>query len=235
MPIGQVTGAHSIFSTDSSSSSSSSGSRVSRSILFMKVMIGVLRMRQTFEQLDGLLFDALGRVDHHQRRVDRGQHAVGVFREILVARRVEQVDHMLAVLELHHRAGDRDAALLFDLHPVGGRMAAALARLDGAGQLDRAGEQQQLFGQRGLAGVRVGDDAEGAAARHFARGVGARRDIGGDGLRHRAGVGKFGGVFVHGSSFKRIRPLAFKRQRVRPGLTLGLVGMHRHTGEGAEL
>ena len=37
-------------------------------------------------------------------------------------------------------------------------------RLDLAGELDGAAEQQQLFGQRGLAGVRVRDDREGAAA-----------------------------------------------------------------------
>ena len=51
MPIGQVTGAHWIFSTDSTSSSSSSGSRTSRSILFMKVMMGVSRMRHTSSSL----------------------------------------------------------------------------------------------------------------------------------------------------------------------------------------
>ena len=36
-----------------------------------------------------------------------------------------------------------------------------------SGELDGAAEQQELFGQRGLAGVRVGDDGEGAPARHF--------------------------------------------------------------------
>ena len=114
-----------------------------------------------------LRLDAVGRVDHHQRRVDRGQHAVGVLREVLVAGRVEQVDHAVAVLHLHHRARDRDAALLLDLHPVGRRVARRLARLHRAGDLDRAGEQQQLLGQRGLAGVGVGNDREGAAAAHL--------------------------------------------------------------------
>ena len=38
------------------------------------------------EQLDRLLFHALGRIDHHQRGIDRGKHAVGVFGKILVAR-----------------------------------------------------------------------------------------------------------------------------------------------------
>ena len=46
-------------------------------------------------------------------------------------------------------------------------MARGLARLDRAGDLDRARKQQQLFGERGLARVRVGNDGEGAAAPHF--------------------------------------------------------------------
>ena len=47
MPIGQVTGAHWIRSTDSTSSSSSIGERPSRSSLLMKAMIGVSRRRHT--------------------------------------------------------------------------------------------------------------------------------------------------------------------------------------------
>ena len=47
MPMGQVTGAHWMPSTLSTSSSSSTGGRPSRSSLLMKVMIGVSRSRQT--------------------------------------------------------------------------------------------------------------------------------------------------------------------------------------------
>ena len=36
-----------------------------------------------------------------------------------MARGIENVDAVAAVLELHDRRGDRNAALLFDLHPVG--------------------------------------------------------------------------------------------------------------------
>ena len=121
-----------------------------------------------FEQLDGLRLDALGGVDHHHRRIHRGQHAVGVFRKVLVAGRIEQVDDAIAVFHLHHARCHRDAALLLDLHPVGGGMAAGLARLDRARDLDRAREQQQLLGQRGLARVGVRNDREGAAAAHLA-------------------------------------------------------------------
>jgi hypothetical protein len=81
---------------------------------------------------------AVGRVDDHQRRVHRGQHAVGVFAEVLVARGVQQVDDAVAVLHLHHAGRHRDAALLFDFHPVAGGVARGLARLHAAGDLDRA-------------------------------------------------------------------------------------------------
>ena len=47
MPIGQVIGAQAMPSTSSISSSTSSGGRPSRSILLMKVKIGVVRSRQT--------------------------------------------------------------------------------------------------------------------------------------------------------------------------------------------
>ena len=86
--------------------------------------------------------------------------------------RVEQVEGDPVPLEGHHRAGHRDAALLLDLHPVRARPPRLPARLDLAGQMDRAALQQQLLGQRGLARVGVRDDGEGAAVGH--RRVGAR-------------------------------------------------------------
>jgi hypothetical protein len=51
---------------------------------------------------------------------------------------------------------------------------AALRALTAAGDLDRAGKQQQLFSQRGFAGVGVGNDGEGAAP----------FDLAGDFFRH---------------------------------------------------
>ena len=126
------------------------------------------------EQLSGARLDALGGVDHHDGGIDRGQRAVGVLGEVLVARRVEQVEDEVVVFEGHHRGDDRDAALPLDRHPVGlGRAAVALG-LDVAGELDGAAEQQKLLGQRGLAGIGMRDDGEGAPALDF---VGERRAV----------------------------------------------------------
>jgi hypothetical protein len=46
-------------------------------------------------------------------------------------------------------------------------VAAGLSGFHGAGDLNGSREQQQLFGQRGFAGIRVGNDGEGAAATGF--------------------------------------------------------------------
>ncbi len=142
-----------------------------------------------FQELDRLFFHALGGVDHHDGGVHGGQHTVGVFREVLVARGVEQVEYAVAVGELHHRAGHRNAALALDLHPVGGGELAALLGLDRAGHLDGAAEQQQLFGQGRFTRIGVRNDGKGAAFLDVARqggitGLGRR----GRGGFHRGGL-----------------------------------------------
>ena len=55
------------------------------------------------EQLARLRLDALRAVDDHDGGVRRHQRAVGVLGEVLMARRVENVDAVAAVLELHDR------------------------------------------------------------------------------------------------------------------------------------
>src|SRR6266566_1250231 len=119
------------------------------------------------EEFAGLLLDAFGSVEHHHRAVDRGQGAVGVLAEILVARRVQEVEGEPLVLEAHHRRGDRDAALALDRHPIRAHTPPLTPRLDLARQLDRPAKQQQFLGQCGLAGVRMRNDRKGAPARNL--------------------------------------------------------------------
>ena len=113
------------------------------------------------EQFAGLGFDAFRTVEHHDRGVGCREHAVGVLGEVAVARRVEQVQDLLAIGELEHGRGDRDAALLLELHPVrggGSTIALCLHRPGTAGE-DTAVEQE-LLGERGLARVGMRDDRE---------------------------------------------------------------------------
>ena len=130
------------------------------------------------EQLAGLGLDALGGVNHHHRGIRRRQSAIGVLGKVFVTRRVQQVEHRLLIFKRHHRAGDRDAAFLLDLHPVGLGAPRLAPRLHPAGRMDRAAQQQQMLRQRGLAGVGMGNDGKCPPSGGFA----------GRGLRHARGV-----------------------------------------------
>ena len=77
--------------------------------------------------------------------------------------RVEDIDAATVVIELKDGAGDGDAALFFDLHPIADGVALSLARLDRAGEVDRSAVEEKFFGEGGFAGVGVGDDGEGSA------------------------------------------------------------------------
>ena len=119
------------------------------------------------EQLDGLGLHALGGVDDHDGRVGCHQGAVGILRKVLVAGGVQNVDTLAGKVELQYRGSDRDTTLFFDVHPVRDGVFGALLALDRACLVDGSAVEQQLFGQSGLAGVRMADDRERAAALDF--------------------------------------------------------------------
>ncbi len=118
-------------------------------------------------QRDGARLDALTAVEDHQGRVHRGQGAVGVFGEVFVARGVEQVDHVIAIRELHDRRGNGNTPLFLHFHPVGGGMAVGFAGFHRAGHCDRLAHQQELLGDGGFTGIGVGNNGESAAFRDF--------------------------------------------------------------------
>ena len=111
------------------------------------------------EQLPGLRLHALSAIDDHHGAVSSHQGPVGVLGEVLMAGGIQNVDAEAVVLELHHGAGDGNAALFFDLHPVGSGSLGPLA-LDLTGLRDGAAVEQKLFRQCGLTGVRVRNDSE---------------------------------------------------------------------------
>jgi hypothetical protein len=121
---------------------------------------GYIAQPANLEQLQGLGFDAFGGIENHHRRIHCRQRAIGIFAEILVARRVEQVEDQPVMLEGHDRGRDRDPALLLDLHPVGPGAPALASGSHRARLLDGAAQQQQLLGQRRFTRVGMGDDGK---------------------------------------------------------------------------
>jgi hypothetical protein len=106
----------------------------------------------------GLRLDPLGRVDHQHGAFAGLQGARDLVGEVDVARRVDQVEHVLLAVgrRVAHARGlglDRDAALALQVHLV-----EELIALLAPGE--RPGGVQQPVGQGALAVVDVGDDAE---------------------------------------------------------------------------
>ena len=81
----------------------SNGSRFAASLLTVMIGTGASgRPRADLEEFAGLLLDALGRVQYHQRAVDRGQRAMSDLAEILVARMSRRLKGSPLILQAHH-------------------------------------------------------------------------------------------------------------------------------------
>ena len=115
------------------------------------------------EQLSRLGLHSLGGVDHHHSGVRRHQGPVGVLREVLMPRRVQDVDAIPVILKLQDRGGDRDTSLLLDLHPVRHGVLCSGLPLYASRLVDGSSVQQELLCQGGLSRIRVGNDGKSAA------------------------------------------------------------------------
>ena len=120
-----------------------------------------------FEQFDRLGFHALGRIQQHDRRVRGDQHTVRILGEVLVSGRIQNIDPVAVVHELHCGTRHGNAALFLNLHPVRGGVLVRFPGLDAAGAADGSAVQQQLFSQGRFAGVRMGNDGEGTPLLHL--------------------------------------------------------------------
>ncbi len=88
------------------------------------------------KQLSGLLLNAFGRVNDHYGRVSRHQSAVGILRKILMSGCVQDINTAIVIVKLQNRRSNRDASLLFDLHPVRNCMLGCPFALNRACKLD---------------------------------------------------------------------------------------------------
>src|SRR5690606_20135275 len=104
----------------------------------------------------GLRVDALAGVEDGHGTVAHAHGALDLHGEVDVPRGVDHVDARVVPERLRHGGGDGDAALALLLHPV--HLGGALVGL--ADLVDAAGEEEDAFGQRRLARVDVGRDAD---------------------------------------------------------------------------
>ena len=124
-------------------------------------------VRTNLEKFFGLGFYPLGHINDHDRRVNGHKCPVRIFREIRMAWGIKNIDTAAVVIKLKHRAGYRNTALFFDFHPVRNGIAGCFTCFNGTCQMDSSTVEQKFFGQRCLAGIRVGNDGKSAASFYF--------------------------------------------------------------------
>ena len=93
-------------------------------------------MTQTLNSFLVCASTPLDRIDNHHRGIRRHQGTVGILREILVSRSIQNVDAVVVIVELQNGRGYGNTSLLLDLHPVGHRMSCGRFSLYGTSQID---------------------------------------------------------------------------------------------------
>ncbi len=122
-----------------------------------------------FEELKCLGLDPLRAVKEHHHRIDRFESPEGVFAEILVPWRIENVQGVVLKFEREGAAGDADAPLALDFHPVAGGITGRLSCLDRPRQVNGPPIEKKLFGQGRFSGIGMADDGEGPSSFNFLR------------------------------------------------------------------
>ena len=120
-----------------------------------------------FHQLACLCFHTFRTVHHDDNAVHRRQCAVGIFGKVLVTRSIEDIDFIIVIVELHYGSGYGDTTLFFNIHPVRRCRLLYLVALYRTRHLNLTAKQQQLFSQRCLTGIRMGDNRKGSSSRYF--------------------------------------------------------------------
>ena len=118
-------------------------------------------------KLDGLLFYAVHAVDKHQGSIHGGQGSVSIFAKVLVPRGIHQVEHATFKREIQHGTGNRNTALLLNLHPVTDGITAVRLGTHVARLADDVSVPEELFGDGGLTRVGVADNSKSAALFDF--------------------------------------------------------------------
>ena len=108
----------------------------------------------------GLGLDALAGVDDEDHSLAGGERARHLVAEVDVARRVDEVDDVVAVVEVHRLQLDGDAPLALEVH----RVEVLLAHVTG---VDGAADLEDAIRERRLAVVDVGDDRQVADSGEF--------------------------------------------------------------------
>ena len=115
------------------------------------------------KQFSGLGLHTFGTVNHHHSRISRHQCTVSILREILMARRIQNIDTVTIVIKLQYGRSDGNTPLLFYLHPVRYCMAGSGLSFHGTCKINGSSIQKKLLCQSGFSRIRMGNNGKSPA------------------------------------------------------------------------
>ena len=119
------------------------------------------------KELNGLGLHTLCAVNDHHRTVCRHQGSIGILREILVPRGIQNINALSVIVKLKHGGGYGNSSFLLNLHPVGNRMLCGLSSLYRSCQIDGTTIEKKLLCKGGFSCVRVGNNRKGSSFFNF--------------------------------------------------------------------
>ena len=119
------------------------------------------------EELSGLGLYALCAIDNHDCRISCHQSTIGILREVLMSRRIQDINTLLVIFKLQNGGSNRDTTLLLDLHPVRDSMLCGRLTLHGTRLIDLSAVEQELLRQSRLTCIGVRDNRKGTSAFDF--------------------------------------------------------------------
>ena len=120
-----------------------------------------------FKELNGLGLHTLCSVNDHHRTVSRHQGSIGILREILVSRGIQNINAFSVIVKLKHGGGYGNSPFLLNLHPVGNRMLCGLSSLYRSCQIDGTTIEKKLLRKGSFSCVRVGNNRKGSSFFNF--------------------------------------------------------------------
>ena len=93
-----------------------------------------------FRQFPGLFFNTIDAINHQYNAVHCRQCPISIFRKVLMAWCIQQIDELILVLKTHNRSGHGDTTLTLYFHEITGSMFSDFIAFNSAGCLNSTSE-----------------------------------------------------------------------------------------------
>ena len=128
---------------------------------------GDMTHHANLEELNRLRLHTLCSVNDHDRTVGCHKRPIGILREILVSRRVQDIDASSVIIKLQNGRSNGNPSLLLNFHPVRNRMLCRLSSLYGSRKIYCPSIEKKFLRQGRFTRIGVRNNRKGSSLLYF--------------------------------------------------------------------